>query len=65
MNIFRRIRNLYCWSECSPTIENYLDTKVNNAVEIYNKEIKPKFRPATIIDMSPPVDLDAPLNEEN
>ena len=64
--MFRRIKNLWKLSEYSPATPEQDKFGANPPGTRFAMITKPpEFKPATIVDMSPPVDLEEELNKNN
>ena len=60
--MFKRIRNLWELSKITP-IQSNTQFPLGSKSVLFVKE--KEFQPATIVDMSPPVDLEEELNKNN
>lgn len=65
MNIWIRLKNLWKLSEYEPSnSETEKHLKIGDKIAALFKSNLSKSKQATIVDMSPPVDLDAQLEKE-
>ena len=61
--MFRRLKNLWALSEYIPGSKE-IEKNLRHGDKVA-MIVKTEYRPATIVDMQPPVSLDEPLNENN